>query len=129
MWEWREDKINLIGSTQAITMRMRHKKILPALTLGTDPIQLRSATDALGFATGAPGGALPVDLLGTAQTVIEELINRHSPGADQRPAEKALWLPPAHDLFVNDRSIGDDGVCLRRHIRRRAAGKTENTRD
>jgi hypothetical protein len=45
--EWREDKINLIGATQSITVRARYEKILPQLTLGTDPVQIRSATDAL----------------------------------------------------------------------------------
>jgi hypothetical protein len=83
LWEWREDKINLIGATQSITVRVRYEKILPVLTLGTDPIQIRSATDALGFATAALAArsrgarALAVDLLGTAQTAIEELINRY----------------------------------------------------
>jgi hypothetical protein len=83
LWEWREDKINLIGATQSITVRMRYERILPALTQGTDPIQIRSATDALGFATAALAArsrgarALAVDLLGAAQTAIEELINRY----------------------------------------------------
>ena len=62
---------------------MLFRSILPALTLGTDPIQIRSATDALGFATAALAArsrgarALAVDLLGAAQTAIEELINRY----------------------------------------------------
>jgi hypothetical protein len=83
LWEWCEDKINLIGATQSITVRVRYEKVLPVLTLGTDPIQIRSATDALGFATAALAArsrgarALAVDLLGTAQTAIEELINRY----------------------------------------------------
>jgi hypothetical protein len=51
--EWREDKINLVGATQAITVRVRYEKILPALRLGTDPVQIRAATDALAFATAA----------------------------------------------------------------------------
>jgi hypothetical protein len=38
LWEWREDKINLVGATQAITVRVRYEKVLPALTLGTDPV-------------------------------------------------------------------------------------------
>src|SRR6202167_1721067 len=83
LWEWREDKINLIGATQAITVRIRYEKVLPILTVRTDPIQIRSATDALGFATAALAArsrgarALAIDLLGTAQTAIEELINRY----------------------------------------------------
>src|SRR6202041_4159160 len=83
LWEWREDKINLIGATQSSTVRIRYEKVLPVLTLGTDPIQIRSATDALGFATAALAArsrgarALAVDLLGAAQTAIEELITRY----------------------------------------------------
>jgi hypothetical protein len=77
LWEWREDKINLIGATQSITVRVRDEKVLPILTLGTDPVQIRSATDALGYATAALAArsrgarALAADLLGAAQTAIE----------------------------------------------------------
>jgi hypothetical protein len=79
LWKWREDKINLIGATRSIAARVRYERVLPILTLGTDPIQIRSATDALGFATAALAcaRALAIDLLGTAQTAIEELINRY----------------------------------------------------
>jgi hypothetical protein len=31
LWEWREGKINLIGATQSITVRLRYEKILPLL--------------------------------------------------------------------------------------------------
>ena len=83
LWEWREDKINLIGATQAITVRVRYEKLLPLLTLGTDPVQIRSATDALGFATAALAArsrgarALAQDLLGTAQMATEQMIERY----------------------------------------------------
>jgi len=83
LWEWREDKINLIGATQSITVRIRYEKILPLLTLGTDPVQIRSATDPLGFATAALAArsrgarALAQDLLGTAQMAVENLIERY----------------------------------------------------
>ena len=83
LWEWREDKVNLIGATQAITVRIRYEKVLPLLTLGTDPVQIRSATDPLGFATAALAArsrgarALAQDLLGTAQMATENLIERY----------------------------------------------------
>jgi hypothetical protein len=83
LWEWREAKINLAGATQSITVRVRYEKVLPILTLGTDPVQIRSATDALGYATAALAArsrgarALAVDLLGGAQTAVENLINRY----------------------------------------------------
>jgi hypothetical protein len=83
LWEWREDKVNLIGATQAITVRIRYEKVLPLITLGTDPVQIRSATDPLGFATAALAArsrgarALAQDLLGTAQMATENLIERY----------------------------------------------------
>lgn len=83
LWEWREDKVNLIGATQAITVRMRYEKLLPALTLGTDPIQVRAAVDPLAFATAALAArsrgarALAQDMLGTAQMATENLIERY----------------------------------------------------
>jgi hypothetical protein len=83
LWEWREDKVNLIGATQSITVRIRYEKVLPALTHGTDPIQIRSATDPLAFATAALAArsrgarALAQDLLGTAQMATENLIERY----------------------------------------------------
>jgi hypothetical protein len=72
-----------IGATQSTTVRVRYEKLLPALTLGTDPIQIRGATDALAYATAALAArsrgarALAADLLGTAQTKIESLILRY----------------------------------------------------
>jgi len=83
LWEWREDKINLIGATQAVTVRIRYEKILPAVTLGTDPVQIRAATDPLAFATAALAArsrgarALAQDLLATAQMATENLIERY----------------------------------------------------
>jgi hypothetical protein len=83
LWEWREDKINLVGATQAITVRLRYEKILPQLTLGTDPVQIRSASDPLGYATAALAArsrgarALAADLLGAAQMATENLIQRY----------------------------------------------------
>lgn len=83
LWEWREDKINLIGATQSTTVRIRYEKLLPLLTTGTDPVQIRSATDPLGFATAALAArsrgarALAQDLLGTAQMATEQLIERY----------------------------------------------------
>lgn len=83
LWEWREDKINLIGATQSITVRLRYERVLPQLVLGTDPVQIRSATDPLAFATAALAArsrgarALAQDLLATAQMGTENLIERY----------------------------------------------------
>lgn len=83
LWECRQDQINLIGATQAITVRLRYEKVLPELTLGTDPVQIRSATDPLAFATAALAArsrgarALAADLLGAAEVATENLIERY----------------------------------------------------
>jgi len=83
MWGWREDQINLIGATQSITVRVRYEKVLPILTSGADLVLIRSSTDPLAFATAALAArsrgarALAADLLGTAQTAVEKLIERY----------------------------------------------------
>jgi len=57
--------------------------VLATRALGTDPVRIRSATDVLGYATVALAArsrgarALAVDLLGAAQTAIENLLNRY----------------------------------------------------
>ncbi|MGH9776070.1 MAG: hypothetical protein ACRD50_14115 [Candidatus Acidiferrales bacterium] len=83
MWEWRGDQINLIGATQALTVRLRYERALPALVLGTDPVQIRSATDPLGYAVAAMAArsrgarALAVDLQGAAIGATAKLIERY----------------------------------------------------
>jgi hypothetical protein len=83
LWEWREDKINLIGATQSITVRVRYEKVLPLLTVGTDPVMIRSSTDPLAFAAAALAArsrgqrALAADLVGAAQMATENLIERY----------------------------------------------------
>jgi hypothetical protein len=54
LWEWRENKINLIGGTQSITVRVRYEKVLPILTLGSDPDPVG---DGGAFTRGAGAGA------------------------------------------------------------------------
>ena len=82
-WEWREDKINLVGATQPITVRIRYEKLLPALVLGTDPVQIRSSADALAYATAALAararGAreLALDMSGAAEEEFEKLVERY----------------------------------------------------
>ncbi|MHB8539426.1 MAG: hypothetical protein ACYDCD_00580 [Candidatus Acidiferrales bacterium] len=83
MWEWREDAIQLIGATQEITVRIRYEKDLPALALGTDPVQIRSAVDPLAYAVAAMAArsrgarALAEDMLLAAQAATDKLIERY----------------------------------------------------
>src|SRR5487761_206458 len=83
MWEWREDTLQLLGATQEITVRIRYEKSLPALVLGTDPVQIRSSSDALAYLTAAMAArsrgarALAEDMSGGAQEAINKLIERY----------------------------------------------------
>ena len=83
MWEWLEDKVNLIGATQAITVRLRYEKVLPVLCAGTDPVQIRSSIDPLGYGTAAMAArsrgqrALAVDLMSAAADATTKLIERY----------------------------------------------------
>jgi hypothetical protein len=83
IWEWREDSINMLGATQAVTVRIRYEKSLSALMLGTDPMLIRYCTDPLGYATAAMAArsrgsrALAADMLLAAQQATEKLIERY----------------------------------------------------
>lgn len=83
MWEWREDQINLIGATSNITVRLRYEKVLPQLVLGTDPILIRAANDALAYATAALAGrargsrALAADMQAAAYQATNDLVERY----------------------------------------------------
>lgn len=83
MWEWRTDSIQLIGATQEITVRLRYEKSLPALVLGTDPIQIRSSLDPLAYAVAGMAArsrgaqALAADMLSLAEAAVTKLIERY----------------------------------------------------
>jgi hypothetical protein len=83
MWEWRTDTIQLIGATQEITVRLRYEKSLPAIVLGTDPLQIRSSIDPLAYAVAAMAArsrgaqALAADMFALAEASAEDLIERY----------------------------------------------------
>lgn len=64
-------------------MRLRYEKALPVLVTGTDPIQIRSATDSLAYATAALAArsrgarALAADMSAAAEMANEKLIERY----------------------------------------------------
>ncbi|HXT85486.1 MAG TPA: hypothetical protein VN745_00555 [Verrucomicrobiae bacterium] len=83
MWEWREDAIHLIGATQETTVRIRYEKSLPAVVVGTDPLQIRSSIDPLAYAVAAMAArsrgaqALAADMFALAESAVEKLIERY----------------------------------------------------
>ncbi|HEV2305976.1 MAG TPA: hypothetical protein VGR93_10685 [Candidatus Acidoferrales bacterium] len=83
MWEWREDAIQLVGATQETTVRIRYEKSLPAIVLGTDPLQIRSSIDPLAYAVAAMAArsrgaqALAADMFALAENAAEKLIERY----------------------------------------------------
>lgn len=83
MWEWREDAIQLLGATQETTVRIRYEKSLPAIVVGTDPLQIRSSIDPLAYAAAAMAArsrgaqALAADMFALAENAAEKLIERY----------------------------------------------------
>jgi len=108
-WQWREDKINLIGAMQPSTVRVRYEKILPLLVLGTDPVKIRSATDELGFATaalaarsrGARAGCRLARLRANRCGKPDQSLC--ASGADERAPPHAQRISQAHYLFIDER--------------------------
>jgi hypothetical protein len=85
-WEWIADNINLVGATQAITVRIRYEKALPEVVYNTDPILIRAATDPVAYATAAMAArsrgaqALAADLAEAAEEAAEQVIQRYVRG-------------------------------------------------
>lgn len=83
MWEWREDAIQLLGATQEVTVRVRYEKDLPAIVLGTDPVQIRSAVDPLAYSVAAMAArsrgarGLAMDMSGAAEEAFDKLVERY----------------------------------------------------
>jgi hypothetical protein len=48
-WEWRDDKIYLIGATQALDVRMRYKAYFPVLTKSGDVIKIFHGANAVAY--------------------------------------------------------------------------------
>ena len=107
LWEWREDKINLIGATQSITVRVRYEKILPMLTLGTDPRADSLRHRRAGIRHGGAGGAVA---RGTSagrgfagrgadgHRKFDQSL--YTPGADHGTAAKTVRIPAADCVSV-----------------------------
>lgn len=82
-WEWLADSINLIGATQATTIRIRYEKALPELVYNTDPILIRAATDPLAYGASALAArsrgarALAADMATAAEEATQQVIERY----------------------------------------------------
>jgi len=106
LWEWREDKINLGGATQSITVRVRYQKVHPTLTRhcsGADPLRHRCA----GIPDSGPGGAVARGegarrgSAGRGAAGYREFDQSLcASGADDRPATKALWIPAGNRMPI-----------------------------
>jgi hypothetical protein len=53
MWKWEADEIELIGATQAITVRIRYERALATLSQESDPIEIPYANKALAYEVAA----------------------------------------------------------------------------
>jgi hypothetical protein len=83
LWEWLADSINLVGATQATTVRIRYEKALPEFVYNTDPILIRSAQDPLAYAAAALAArsrgarALAADFSTAAEEATQQVIERY----------------------------------------------------
>ncbi len=58
LWEWREDKINLIGATQSIVVRLRYEKISSVTRARHQSCSDSLSDRPLGVCDSCSGGAL-----------------------------------------------------------------------
>lgn len=53
IWKWETDRIDLIGATRAITVRIYYERALAALSAETDPVQIPYATRSVAYEVAA----------------------------------------------------------------------------
>ena len=53
VWEWRADGLYFLGATQDTQIRLRYAKAYPDFTDATSPVLIRSAQEAIAYATAA----------------------------------------------------------------------------
>jgi hypothetical protein len=86
LFEWRNDKINLLGSTLTTDLRLRYEGMIPAIATNQDltkvSIPLRDAHEALAawviyFYAFARGSAMRLEAKKIAQEEMDEVVNRY----------------------------------------------------
>jgi hypothetical protein len=80
-WEWREDRIYLIGSTQANDLRCRYKSYFPALTKAVDPVKIFQGGNAIAYDSaikfaGPRAGEAQSYFTGERDKAIQQLVTR-----------------------------------------------------
>ena len=79
IWEWRVDGIYFLGATQDTQVRLRYLKAYPDLADATSPVLVRSAQEAIAYATAAlaawsRGSPLAAKWDDAASDAIEDLV-------------------------------------------------------
>lgn len=80
-WEWRDDKIYLIGSTQAEDLRIRYKSYFPALTDGNSIVRIFQGGNAIAYDaalkfSGPRAGEAAAYFSGERDAAIKQLTTR-----------------------------------------------------
>jgi len=84
MWKWEADQIELIGATQAITVRIGYERALPSLSQESDPIEIPYANRSLAYEVAALAarsrGArdLALDMEQAADRTRQRIIERYT---------------------------------------------------
>lgn len=81
VWEWRQDKIWMVGATQINDLRLRYNSILPDLVDGDSPVLVLRSDRALAYAlvaewAGARGSPMAAALVAKANECIGKMTNR-----------------------------------------------------
>ncbi len=84
IWKWEADQIELVGATQAITVRIEYERALPELSQESDPIAIPYANKALAYEVAALAarsrGArdLALDMEQASDFVRQRIIERYT---------------------------------------------------
>jgi hypothetical protein len=84
IWKWAADQIELVGATQAITVRIEYERALPGLSQESDPIEIPYANKSLAYEVAALAarsrGArdLALDMEQAADRTRQRIIERYT---------------------------------------------------
>lgn len=94
IWKWETDQIELVGATQAVTVRIHYERALPAIAESTDPVAIPHCKKAIAYEVAAMAarsrGArqLAADMLAASQNSTNALIQRYTHQAQYKVIRK-----------------------------------------
>jgi len=106
MWKWEADQIELIGATQAITVRIRYERALASLSQESDPVEIPYANKALAYELAALAarsrGArdLALDMEQAAAIMRQRIVERYTRAEQYKARRKRPYSYHRRGIYL-----------------------------